>query len=322
MEEVQRNNIAGFWKRLIALFIDLLLLGGIGFVLGLFFERTFVEIGDWGKLIGFTIALSYFGVMNSHIAKGQTIGKRIVKIKVVNAEGSYINILKSFLRYSILSIPFFLNGTNISTESESLWLAYILVPISLGGFLSIAYLYIFNRTTRQSLHDLAVGTYVVDSDLATMEAGLVWKPHLILVGLIYLAVIISPLFLEGVFSSLIESESFKGMVEAREVLESEPLVKSAAVMDRISTTNSSAHGTATTTHANIKIELMNDEVSNEVLAGRYAQIVMDLYSDAKNKDSINITLLYGFDIGIWSQWHSYTHVFRPDDLQVIKAGSI
>lgn len=322
MEEVQENNIAGFWKRLFALFIDLLLLGGVGFVLGLFFESTFVEIGDWGKLIGFAIALSYFGVMNSQVGSGQTLGKRIVKIKVVNAEGSYINIPKSLLRYSILSIPFFLNGTHFSSGEETLWLAYILVPIVFGGVLSIAYLYIFNRRTRQSLHDIAVKTYVVKDESVNTVPAKVWKFHIILVGVFFLFMVIAPLFLEEVFTKFTNSLPMKELAVTRSTLESEPLVKSAAVTVGTSTITSSEHGKATSTHANIHITLMNKDVSNAVLAGRYAQIVMDYFPDVKNKDAINITLSYGYDIGIWSQWYNHTHVFNPAELQVVKAGSI
>ncbi len=322
MAEVQENYIAGFWKRLFALLIDLLILSGVGFLLGLFFESTFVEIGNLGKLMGFVIALSYFGVMNSQIAKGQTIGKRIVKIQVVDAEGSHINILKSLLRYSVLSIPFFLNGTYISFESDLINLDYFILPIVLGGTLSISYLYLFNRSTRQSLHDLAVGSYVVNSESTVIAIYSIWKPHLAVVAAFYFALAVAPVFLEDTFSELAKSIPIKEMAITQEILSSEPLVKSVSVMDRTSTISSSVHGESTANYTNIHIYLMANDVANPVLAERYAQIVIDSYVEAINKDSINITLSYGFDIGIWSQWYSHTHVFNPAELRAIKASSI
>ena len=322
MEEVQGNYIAGFWKRLIALFIDLLILGGIGFLLGLFFESTFVEIGNLGKLMGFAIALSYFGVMNSQIAKGQTIGKRIAKIRVVDAEGLYINIPKSLLRYSVLSIPFFLNGTYISFESDLINLDYFILPIVLGGTLSIAYLYLFNRTTRQSLHDLAVGTYVVNSESPLTGVDVIWKPHLVVVAMVYIALAVAPIFLVDIFSELAKKIPIKEMAITQEILSSEPLVKSVSVMDRTSTISSSVHGESTANYTNVHIYLMANDVGNPVLAERYAQIVVDSYVETINKDLMHITLSYGFDIGIWSQWYSHTHVFNPAELRAVKASSI
>ena len=78
-EEVQQNWIANFWRRIGALFIDTLILGLVGFLLGLTLESTFVQIGGWGRLIGFVIALVYFGAMNSKLFNGQTIGKKVKK---------------------------------------------------------------------------------------------------------------------------------------------------------------------------------------------------------------------------------------------------
>ena len=112
------------------------------------------------------------------------------------------------------------------------------------------------------------------------------------------------------------------MAITQEILSSEPLVKSVSVMDRTSTISSSVHGESTANYTNIHIYLMANDVANPVLAERYAQIVIDSYVEAINKDSINITLSYGFDIGIWSQWYSHTHVFNPAELRAIKASSI
>jgi hypothetical protein len=32
-----------------------------------------------------------------------------------------------------------------------------------------------------------------------------------------------------------------------------------------------------------------------------------------NKDALRISLTYGYDIGIWSQWSNYTHDFNPGE---------
>ena len=77
MEDVNKKWISGFWRRIGAAFIDVIILFVVGLCLGLFFGDVFAQIGDWGKLVGFIIAILYFGVMNSYVTGGQTFGKMI-----------------------------------------------------------------------------------------------------------------------------------------------------------------------------------------------------------------------------------------------------
>src|SRR5262249_37058904 len=191
--------IAGFWKRILALIIDCFLLGVVGFPLGLMFFDAFATLGGWGRLNGFIIALLYFGVLNSFIGKGQTIGKRITKIKVVDRDGQLIPLNKSFLRYAILAPPFFLNGALIppSVMMSVLGVIIDLIIFGVGG--AIIYLYTFNRRTRQSLHDLVTDSFVVGASAKESTAlTRVWKYHYLIVSIwcliiLIFAVIISPM---------------------------------------------------------------------------------------------------------------------------------
>jgi uncharacterized RDD family membrane protein YckC len=79
--------ISGFWRRLLAFIFDGVLLGLVGVILGLLLFDSLARLGGWGRLIGFCHALVYFGVLNSAIGGGQTIGKRIMKIQVVDRTG-------------------------------------------------------------------------------------------------------------------------------------------------------------------------------------------------------------------------------------------
>jgi len=76
------RTISGFWGRLLAIVLDGFVLGIVGFVSGLFFFDFYARLGGWGRLIGFGADSMYFGILNSGIGKGQTIGKRIMKIEV------------------------------------------------------------------------------------------------------------------------------------------------------------------------------------------------------------------------------------------------
>ena len=308
-EEVQRNWIANFWKRIGAFFIDTLLLGLTGFLLGVVLENVFVQIGGWGRLIGFVIALAYFGVMNSKISNGQTIGKRLLSLRVVDCNNQAIPLVKSVFRYIILAAPFSLNGAKLSNEAMLSYLIYPLSMIVFGGLLSIIYLYIFNRVTRQTLHDLAVGTYVVNADIEKQEIGKVWKPHLLLVALFFIAAAIAP----ALTGKLVENEPFKDMLAVQSALSNEQGVVYAAVTSSTTVVRSVNEGAKTTTYVTAQAFLSSNQVSDAELARKMAMIVIQNYPEAVNKDALRITLTYGYDIGIWSQWFSHRHDFNSNE---------
>ncbi|UTA48256.1 RDD family protein [Simiduia sp. 21SJ11W-1] len=308
-EEVQQNWIANFWRRIGALFIDTLILGLVGFLLGLALKATFVQIGGWGRLIGFGIALAYFGLMNSKLSNGQTIGKRLLNLRVVDLDNHTIPLIRSVFRYIVLAAPFSLNGAQFSNEALLSYLMYPLSMIVFGGLFSIIYLYIFNRVTRQSLHDLAAGTLVVNANIEKQEVGKVWKLHLVIVAVFFVAAAIVPAFT----GKLAQNEPFKDMLAVQSALSNEQEVSYATVTTSTTTFSSVNEGTKTTTYVTAQAVLSSNKVSDVELARKLAAIVIQNYPEAVNKDALRITLTYGYDIGIWSQWSSHTHDFNPGE---------
>jgi len=313
-EEVELKWISGFWRRIGALLIDTLILGVAGLVLGLFLERFFVQMGGWGRLVGFSIALIYFGVMNSSVAGGQTIGKKALKIRVVDYHAATISLWRSVLRYSILAIPFSLNGAQFSNEAMLSFLMYPLSLIIFGGLFSILYLYIFNRVTRQSLHDLVVGSYVVNANVEKQEPGKVWNVHVIIVAVLFLVAAVVPAFT----TQLSQSEPFKGMLAVQSALSNDPSVAYATISSGSSTFSSTNEGTKTATYVSSQVFLQTDNVNDAELARQLAIIVIASYPEALQKDTIQIILTYGYDIGIASSWSNHAHKFRPLELQSAK----
>jgi uncharacterized RDD family membrane protein YckC len=309
-EEVKLKWISGFWRRIGALFIDTSILGVAGLVLGLFLESFFVQMGGWGRLVGFTIALIYFGVMNSSIAGGQTIGKKALRIRVVDYSNSPISLGKSVIRYFILAIPFSLNGAQFSNEAMLSFLMYPLSLIIYGGLFSILYLYTFNRVTRQSLHDLVVGTYVVNANVEKQELGKVWNVHIIIVAVLFLAAAVVPAFT----TQLGQSEPFKGMLAVQSALSNNPDVAYATISSGWSIFSSTNEGTSTATYVSSQVFLKTDNVNDAELARRLAIIVIANYPEALQKDTIQINLTYGYDIGIASSWSNHAHNFNPLEL--------
>lgn len=311
IEEIELKWISGFWRRIGALFIDTLILGIIGLALGLFLDNFFVQLGRWGRLVGFSIALVYFGVMNSSIAGGQTIGKKALKIRVVDANNSPISLGKSIFRFFILAVPFSLNGAHFSNEMMFSFLMYPLSFIIFGGLFSILYLYIFNRVTRQSLHDLVVGSYVVSVSAEKQEPKNLWNIHLIIVAVLFLAAAMVPAFTP----QLAQSESFKGMLAAQSALSNDPSVAYATISSGSSTFSSISNGSNTTKYVSSQVFLKNDNIRDDELARRLAIIIVANSPEILKKDTIQINLTYGYDIGISARWSHHRHNFNPHALQ-------
>lgn len=311
MDEINQKWIAGFWRRIGALFIDSLILGVLGLALSFVFESLFVQMGGWGRLVGFVIALAYFGVMNSSVANGQTLGKKLLDIRVVNASNNTIGLLKSFTRYTILALPISLNGAMITNDALLSNMIYPLSIVIFGGLVSTIYLFVFNRITRQSLHDLIVGTYVVNAAAPQQTLNSIWRLHLIVVAVIVIASATAPIFTKN----LAQQEPFKDLLATQTALMEYSVVRHVTLNVGSSTFIKANEGAKTTTYLNARVFILEKNVDDVELARNVAKIAMANYADAKNKNLIQITLTYGFDIGIWSQWSNYTHVFKPAELQ-------
>ena len=78
---------AGFWRRIAAFVVDGLVLGLIGYVLGLLLFDVFVSLGAWGRCFGFVVAMAYFVPQEVAHGGGQSLGKRLLRIRVVDAQG-------------------------------------------------------------------------------------------------------------------------------------------------------------------------------------------------------------------------------------------
>jgi uncharacterized RDD family membrane protein YckC len=310
IEGADAKWISGFWRRIGAFAIDMLILGVVGIGLGLVLEKQFVQLGGWGRFVGFFIALFYFGLLNSRVLGGQTVGKKLVNIRVVDGDNQSINVFRSFTRYSVLGIPFFLNGAQFTNDAMTSFWIYPISLIIFGGLLSVAYLYIFNRVTRQSLHDLVVGTYVVNTKSEKASIDSVWRPHLIVVAALLLVSALLPVFT----SKLAQNEPFKDLVSAQAALAEHPSVTYVGVSSGTSARTSTDDETKTTTYLSARAFLQNDTVTDTELARQLATILANSHSNSQQMDVIQIVLTYGYDIGVASSWTNYLHAFEPADL--------
>ena len=206
-----KNNfiIAGFWRRIGAFLVDGLILGIALNILGFIFKNAAFQIGPYGRLIGWLIILIYFSLFNSKIGKGQTIGKRLLKIFVCAYRGQKISLLHSLSRTTIFSLPLLFNGWQLPILSSNTFFLTIatIIVFGIGGV--IFYLLIFNRNNRQGLHDIICKTYVVKVSQETVTGNQLPKiPQIHIV----ISVIIIALSVGSVFAGrLFEAKTIMGV---------------------------------------------------------------------------------------------------------------
>src|SRR6185312_5466709 len=160
--EAAAARLAGFWPRVGAFLIDAILLGGIGQLLGLLFYDQLCALGPWGRPLGFLIALAYLVPLTSALGGGRTLGKRALQLQVVDRRGRPLSAGRAALRESVLILPSFLNHALVPAGFNT---AAVGTAMSIGIFVvgpTLIYLLVFNRRTRQGLHDLLAGSYVVE----------------------------------------------------------------------------------------------------------------------------------------------------------------
>lgn len=296
-------HIAGFWRRLGACTVDSLILALLGLALGLLFFDPLARLGVYGRLLGFSITLLYFGILNSSIRNGQTIGKRLLRIQVVDRDGKLISPTKSFLRSAVFAIAFFINGAMIPPSALIGVLGFVinLLLFGLGG--AIIYLYIFNRRTRQSMHDLIADTYVVRRPaLSTDKLPLIWRGHFIVIGVWLLLI--------AVFFAVALQRAGQGPFP--DLLKVQRSIQASGKVHTASVFVGQSYGPRGNFRFLRIVAVWKDKpASYQQAANEIAAIVLRDSAEAMSKDLLIITVAYGYDIGIARAWQSATEQITP-----------
>jgi len=294
------NTICNFCTRIAALIIDIVILWLVGFILGSFLFDFLVGIGYWALFIGYVIAVLYYGILNSEYGNGQTIGKRLTLIKVVDSNSKYIPLQKSFLRATVLVIPLYLNGSGFISWTTILNPVGVIIAILFfTALISLFYLYIFNSGTRQSIHDLVSGTYVVRSHIQeNIIHHPIWKGHLVIIIMLVLILMIG---------SRIGIEYFADIKDVKQLSVITNNISKEEQYKSVSFTFIKSYQSGTKTEI-LQINAYMIRESNDL-----EQIAIKVFSkidnnnDLEKYDYINVNIVYGIDFGFSRQWKSYPY---------------
>jgi uncharacterized RDD family membrane protein YckC len=190
--------IAGFWRRFAAFLVDGLVLGLIGQAIALPNPDAWFQIGPYGRLIGLPIVLAYFGLLESRVGNGRTLGGRLLGVAVRDRESEPIGIGRSLCRTLVWVAPGTLNGWALPILQQPIlsWLASLVI-FGVGG--ALIFTMLFNRRTRQGLHDMITQTYVVHLTGPPVEAypgpsRLQWAAAAIIEGVVVVAMMMGSFF--------------------------------------------------------------------------------------------------------------------------------
>jgi len=300
------RSVAVFWRRFFGFAVDFLILGAAGLALGLFFGALFARMGNWGKLVGLAMALLYFVPLDSAMGDGQTFGKKLLKVKVVDGKGETIPVGLSALRFLIVAGPIFLNGLNFSYDGPNMLYLYLVAVIIFGIGGGIVYLSIFNVNTRQSLHDLICGTYVVRADSEGRPTGKSVATLHYIVYTAYFACLIA--FLVIGVPRLVSMDLFQDLTRVQSELERVSGVRSSSVIaGKYVIGGGGKRYLKATVYLESKPESFHDVIDKS------ARAVFRSYPEIGKTDSLVIVADYGYDIGVYSSHQSFFNSKPPGD---------
>jgi uncharacterized RDD family membrane protein YckC len=302
-----------FWPRFGAYLLDILVLGITGLILGLFLGDTFVHMGGQSMLVGFFIALLYFGLGNSAIFNGQTLGKKIVNLQVVENEMETLSIQKSVLRALIFTVPYFFLNFKVDGWSE-FSIFYMTKGIFFLTFLILLPIHlILNTPTRQAIHDLIMGTYVVSREaFPGQQLSKSKSLPTIITGSLAIVILGLIIFMNSgknkISSTIEELKPLKEQIDKIDKIGNSSLSRNSSSFKKFGSDDYISKNEYLKLNLSIRENLIYnlrpDNIEDLDFVKEAVSIILEDYSDINNLNYIQVNLIYGYNIGIYKSSNS------------------
>lgn len=295
-----------FWRRLIAISIDGVVLGIWGIAMGLFAGEWLEALGPWGRLAGGAAGVCYFAICASALTRGQSVGKKIMRIAVVRRDGGYLSLPASLARATLIMLPIACNGLAVGLTNSFVPELATVAVFGLGG--ALTYLFVFNRETRECVHDLATRSAVVrvSVDGPAELRGSIWRGHFVVLGVLFVAGAIA-----GIATSKLAST---GEFAALRVAQSD-IARTAHTQNVQIFYGSTSSTRSSSTWVRASVMTYSRPADEDKLANAIAAIVLRDIPLARSRSSIFITITDGYDIVFASAWKTRAWSFTPAEWQ-------
>ena len=286
------SPICNFWRRIFAFIIDGSLFSIIGLILVINFFDFFIRNSIISFLFSYVIIIIYFGIFESILFKGQTLGKRLLKIKLVNRENEYLSLKKSVLRSTLFFLPSILGYSCYVFKIHQTYVTNTFSYLAFYLSLLIVYFYLFNTKTRQTLHDIVFSSYVVTvNNENKLNAFKIWFRHYIIAGILVLFLSISPFFLGDVVKHFLGSNwdnTLSEVTSLHDQIEKIDTVSIANVIYKTFEKDSAIKNT------NLNIIVTLEKVPSEKDISNVINQIFLLYKKNNlNADKVSIAIEYG-----------------------------
>jgi uncharacterized RDD family membrane protein YckC len=332
---IESRSISGFWRRWGAFILDLLILFLVLAYPAYRWFRFFSLHPRWSLLIGFAISFIYFVILNSEMGGGQTVGKKTLRIHLVDIRGESIPVSRSILRFLVLATPFYAEKLQFTCSGSNCWLTTIMSWTFAAWETIIIYLYIFNLRTRQSLHDLAAGTYVIeassraakraqsaltpetpapDSTPAYVTSEQLWGGHWIILGAVFIVAIVLDV---TVWPKLLNVTPYSELAQIQQAVQLSGKVRQVSLKMTIGNLN----GGKTPRHLGVSFVPTDNSGDDKKLATEIASIVLHANPKPSEVDFLDIAVLRVADFGLLHYSSSRTFSHTPDEWKHIVLSS-
>lgn len=262
------------------------------------------------------MALPYFAILNSKIGGGQTLGKKWMHLQVVDKDGNTIPFGSSVLRYAVLAIPYYLDEIRLPVTRTPWFISSLVSVVITGVGAATLYLVLFNRHTRQGVHDLAVKSYVADADMSgPLKTKAIWKIHWVILSSLLILLFVGG----GIFSNKLSRwGNFPRMLDDVRLIERMPSVQAAGVQDMYWSCLDNGEKKRILI---VTIFWTGKPEAREAFANQVVKTILQADSTIERHDSLRVVIIRGYNLGIAHAQVSYPFEHTPAQWRVLVFGT-